>query len=148
MSLKDMKKYILCSLIIPVIVHPGRAQIRRDTIKISHGGYEIMAAFPGGDDNWKIYLKQHFKANEVLCKMPVRDPAYTETAMVQFKILKDGTVTAVFCRNANSINSALKNEAVRLIEASPRWIPAEHNKRLMNDFRIEKISITVSPLYL
>jgi len=143
-----MKKLILSNLIFLLINLSTEAQIKRDTIREAHGSYEIRAVFPGGDKNWKNYLKQNFREHEVRCKMPVCELTYTETAVIQFKILKDGKITEVFCKNSNSINSALMNEAVRLIMEAPPWIPAERNGRLVNDYRIEKISITISPLYL
>ena len=143
-----MKNFILIYLILLLIAFSADAQIKRDTIKGSHGSYEIRAVFPGGDKNWKNYLKQNFRENEVRCEMPVRNSIYTETAVVQFKILKDGKIAEVLCRNSNLINRTLKNEAVRLIMEAPLWISAERNGRLMNDYRIEKISITVSPVYL
>ncbi len=138
-----MRKFIYSYLILLIIISPSEAQIKRDTVKESHGSYEIRAAFPGGDKNWKNYLRQNFRENEVECEMPIRDTTYIETAVVQFKILKDGKIAEVLCRNSNLINSALKNEAVRLITEAPLWIPAERNERLMNDYRIEKISISV-----
>jgi len=143
-----MKNFILVYIILFTINLRAVAQTKRDTIKGAHGTIEIDACYPGGDKNWKNYLKQNFREHEVRCKMPVCELTYTETAVMQFKILKDGKIAEVFCKNSNSINSTLMNEAVRLIMEAPLWIPAERNGRLVNDYRIEKISITISPLYL
>jgi hypothetical protein len=80
--------------------------------------------------------------------MPARDTMYTETAIIQFKIFKDGTIINVKCINSDLVSIALKDEAIRLISSCPLWIPAQRNGRHTVAYRVEKISITVSPLYL
>ncbi len=65
-----------------------------------------------------------------------------------YKILKDGSIGEVRCKNSSSINIFLVNEAIRLIKESPKWIPAMQNGRLVNAYKTEEFSFTVSPLYL
>lgn len=143
-----MKKCILLYVASWVINSAGFAQVERDTIKGAHGSYHIYAVFPGGEKKWQEYLINNFRKKQVARNMPACDIGFSETAIVQFKILKNGTVAEVSCRNSYSISADLKREAVRVITDSPPWIPAEQNGRPINDYRIEKISITVSQLYL
>ena len=138
-----MKKVLLGYLMQSMIISSAYAQVKRDTLRGSHGSYEIKAAFPGGEEGWKSYLERNFRVSEVECEMPAQEATYAETAVIQFKILKNGKVAEVICRNSNLINSALKNEAIRLVRDAPIWTPAENNGRLINDFRIERISIKV-----
>src|SRR5688500_4915470 len=143
-----MNKLILIYLVLLGGTLVAKAQTTRDTIKGAHGNMEINTVFPAGEKNWKIYVAENFRANVVKCQMAVRDTPYTETAVIQFMISKDGSIRHVKCRNSHMVSAALKNEAERLIMGSPAWLPAWQNGRYINGYRKENISITISPLYL
>jgi hypothetical protein len=109
---------------------------------------EIDASFPGGEKEWQNYLIQNFRDQQLRCEIPYRDTPYTQNIVVMYKILKDGSIGEVRCKNSSLINIFLANEVVRLIKESPKWIPAIQNGRLVNVYKTEEFSFTVSPLYL
>lgn len=141
-----MNKAIVFYLIPFLISLSVNAQIKKDTEQYTHCVVEIDASFPGGEIAWQKYLKRNFKGK--VCQMPFRDSAYTQTAIIQFQIYKDGSIINVNCINSDSIYPALKNEAVKLIKNSPKWTPAQRNGRYQITNKLENISITVLPMYL
>jgi hypothetical protein len=142
-----MKIFVILFILFTVYA-PVNAQVKNDTIKCICCRVEIDASFPGGETNWKIYLADSFRVADIRCLMPIRDTSYTETAIVLFVISKDGSITNARCMNSKMISAFLKDEAERLIMASRKWIPAQQNGRVVNGYRRQEISITISPLYL
>ena len=142
-----MKLFFVCLILLlnDLFVH---AQIKKNNVESFGCNVESVASFPGEELAWKNYLKQNFKEEAVKCQMQSHDAVYTQVAEIWFVIERDGSVTDVKCINTNSINIALKDEAIRLIANSPKWKPGQQNGRTVKAFRKEKISIIVSPQYL
>jgi hypothetical protein len=113
----------------------------------THCAFECEAYFPGGKTAWERYLSKNFRRNEVRCQMISIDTAYTESAFVEFIVTKDGSIADVVCTNEDSINIALKKEAIRLIKEAPKWSPAQKKGRYQISNESEKISIAVYPQY-
>lgn len=80
------------------------------------------AEFPGGPDGWRKYLEGNLKyPKKALRKNTVG------VVRVQFIVDKQGSVTEV---NAlNDPGDGLAEEAVRVIQESGKWIPAEQKGR-------------------
>lgn len=120
-----MKKYlVLLVFLLPAIM--VKAQKNTHTKVSGQDGFfdkgveEQSAFFPGGVEKFYAYLKQNSKY-----------PLFTENGQsikpvfVGFIVQKDGTLTDVHV--LRSASPEFDAEAIRLIKASPPWIPGEQN---------------------
>lgn len=82
----------------------------------------IPAEFTGGSKAWKKYLESNLKADTVA---NAGAPAGIYTVRVQFKIDKEGNISEV--QALNNPGFGMAEEAVRVIQKSPRWKPAIQN---------------------
>lgn len=79
---------------------------------------EKIATFPGGARRWIDFLSRNFRYPKEARKQKIEG-----TVMVQFVISEDGTVTDV--RVMKPVHPLLDEEAVRIIQSSPKWEPAK-----------------------
>ena len=79
---------------------------------------EIFPEFPGGE----VELEKFLKDNIVYPK-EAKEAAIEGRVMVRFTINKDGTISDVTV--ARSPHKLLSDEAVRVIQAMPKWIPGK-----------------------
>ena len=92
----------------------------------------VNASFPGGTSAWLKYITNNIK-------YPQRD---TQTVSqicikIRFVVLKTGSVEDA--QPIDGIHDEFTNEAIRLIKASPVWVPAMQNGRLVNESRSQTI---------
>ncbi|MBL7882852.1 MAG: energy transducer TonB [Bacteroidia bacterium] len=87
---------------------------------------EIAAEFPGGNDSLIKFISENFNY-----------PAKTETTpigmakiLIQFTVGKDGTITNA--KVIKGFNKAYDTEALRVVNAMPKWIPAKQNNESIN----------------
>ena len=78
---------------------------------------EKVATFPGGVQRWIDFLSRNFRYPKEARKQKIEG-----TVMVQFVVSVDGTVTDV--RVTKPVHPLLDEEAVRIIQSSPKWQPA------------------------
>ena len=92
---------------------------------------DIDAQFQG---NWLGYLK-----NTV--KYPEESIIFNESgsAFVGFVVEVDGTITDVEIKNKR-LSKNLQKEAIRVVEASPRWKPGSKNGEYVRSTKIVKIN--------
>ncbi|WP_207493256.1 energy transducer TonB [Aridibaculum aurantiacum] len=95
---------------------------KSDAKIISFDKLERAAQFPGGPQAWVNYLSNNLRYPRKASKDKIEG-----TVKVQFLVTKEGLVTNV--KVVQSVHPSLDEEAVRLIEGSPRWEPAVQNKR-------------------
>jgi len=108
---------------------------------------EKEATFPGGEVNWREYIKNNFKVDSVsdLVWNQLPDKAKSKkgilqiVAIVQFIVCTDGTVCNV--EVLNKVPPAFKSEAERLITESKLWEPAEQNGRKVKAYRKQPITM-------
>ncbi len=86
--------------------------------------FQKAAAFPGGADAWVSYLQKNLRS-EVAAKH--KAPQGNYTVVVSFLVDKNGKVIEVNAENDPGYGTA--EEAVRVIEKSPYWIPAQQNNK-------------------
>ncbi len=85
---------------------------------------DVFAAFPGGEDKWKIYLKKQTKYprkawwNEMEADVAVK-----------LVIEKDGTISDAI--HLNTVGYGFEQEAVRLVKQSGKWKPAIHRGKVV-----------------
>ena len=81
---------------------------------------EEMPSFPGGKPAVVAYI-----AKSVKYPGPCIDNKIEGRVVCRFTITREGVVKAVAV--TNSVDPLLDKEAVRVISAMPKWIPAKHN---------------------
>ena len=88
---------------------------------------EKPAEFPGGPKGWTNYLMNNLDRD-----LPVKNKAVTGkyTIKLNFLVNKDGGVENVVAENNPGFGTA--EEAIRVIEKGPKWIPAEQNGKKVN----------------
>lgn len=89
---------------------------------------EVEATFPGGEKSWRKYLEANIKYPERASKL-----GKTGTVMVSFMVGKDGALGDMYI--AQSVEYSLDAEAMRLLQSSPNWIPANQNGRPVKAYR-------------
>ena len=72
--------------------------------------------FPGGEDAFHLYLGKNLKWPKT------EDGDSQGIVIISFFVEKDGTLTNF--QVAKSLGKAFDDEALRVIRASPKWIPA------------------------
>lgn len=83
---------------------------------------EIAASFPGGIGEWRRFLERQLNAD-----LPAENgaPSGVYTVVVSFIVNKLGQVSDV--RAETNPGYGTKEEAIRVIQKGPNWIPAEQN---------------------
>ncbi len=100
---------------------------------------EVEASFPGGLSAWKKYLERNLNASA-----PVDNGANpgSYTVMVQFIVSKDGSISNV--KALTSHGYGMEQEAVKVIQKGPKWVPAIQNGRHVNAYRKQPVTFVVS----
>ena len=113
-----MKAIFFILAFVPAIVY---CQIKRDTIKLAHGSFELEPAYPGGERALSKLFNSY--------KYPVsaeRDKV-EDSVIVQYVIDTLGCITNV--KVLNNPRSDLQQEALRLVYSQKQWLPAIYNTR-------------------
>ncbi|MFT3947786.1 MAG: energy transducer TonB [Agriterribacter sp.] len=99
---------------------------------------EEEAYFPGGNDVFKVYLQENLNTN-----IPKKNgaPAGTYKVVVQFIVAKDGTISDV--KALDKPGYGMDNEAVRVIEGGPKWVPGKMG-RPVKSYKKQPITFIVS----
>lgn len=80
----------------------------------------VLASYPGGEIEWKKYVKKHMKYP----RKAWWDEVETEIA-VKLIINKDGTIEQA--QHLSMAGYGFEKEAVRLVLESGKWLPATFN---------------------
>jgi len=116
-------------------------QNSRDTVGIFHK-VEVDASFPGGKNAWTKYLQLNLDANAPLEDLPRKTKTFTQTAICQFIVCKDGTVCEI--KVINDVLPSIKKEVERVIAKSGNWVPAEVNGKKVKSYKAQPITFFVS----
>lgn len=81
---------------------------------------EQQPSFPGGPFALMKYLRDNIRYPESAMEAQVQG-----RVTVQFVVEKDGSISDV--RVLRSVDPSLDKEAIRLVEAMPRWTPGKQN---------------------
>lgn len=92
---------------------------------------QIQAEYPGGIEKWRRYLIKNMRYPQEAVDSEIQG-----TVLVQFIVDKDGAVSDVVAVSGPEL---LRGEAVRVIRASGKWIPAEHNGRKVKAYRKQPV---------
>ena len=103
--------------------------------------FEREAVFSGGDAGWIKYLiKKLTDKSKIYTRHLKKGEAYT--AIVKFVVDKEGNTTAIKVENPR--NEKVDELAVKIIENSPKWIPAIQYNRKVSAYRRQPITFQVS----
>lgn len=83
---------------------------------------DIDAQYPGGISEMKKFIQENIQ-------YPHRDISVVGRVYVAFIVEKDGCVT--HAEVMRGISEECDEEALRLIRSMPKWIPAEHNGKVV-----------------
>ena len=119
-----MKYFLLSILFFPVLTF---SQIKRDTIKLDHGGYELEPAYQGGEKAL-IELFRSYKYPATAKRDNLED-----SVVVLYVIDTLGCITDV--KILNNPRNDFKQEALRLVYSQKQWLPAERNGRKMKGWK-------------
>jgi periplasmic protein TonB len=104
---------------------------------------ETEAAFPGGRPGWQQFLVQNIRFDKILPLVPKTGIRWEQTAVVQFIVEKDGSVSEL--KVVNEVSEAVAKEAIRIISNSPKWVPATQNGKKVRAYKKQPIMFVVEP---
>lgn len=76
---------------------------------------DVSPQFPGGNDVFFTYLDKNIKLPEAYKNKPVH---------VSYAINTDGTLSDI---SVSDVDDATEKEIIKIVEAAPKWIPAQKN---------------------
>lgn len=84
--------------------------------------------FPGKDGAWLKYLQSNLNpdVSAKYVKLPKDQQQAQVTVQLEFKVAEDGSISDIQVLNKKDVHPKLAAEAVRVIQESPRWMPAQY----------------------
>jgi len=101
-----------------------------------HRIVEQMPEFPGGMQELNQLIKKRLQYPQMAAENNIQG-----TTVVQFAVMKDGTVDKVTVYASS--HPLLDKEAVRVVKTLPRWIPGKINGKGVNSYFIIPIVFTL-----
>lgn len=95
---------------------------------------EIEASYPGGSKEWLAYLNKNFKYPQ-----EAQDQGIKGTVIVRFHVDKEGNVSDVEALSGPE-TGGLKEESIRIIKNSGKWIPAKQNGLSVKSYKKQPIT--------
>jgi TonB family protein len=88
--------------------------------KVVYNKAEVDPSFKGGEEALVKYLNEHIKYPEEAKKRGVEGTVY-----VDFVVAEDGSVreTVVNDGPGEKVDQSLRDEAIRLVQSMPKWVP-------------------------
>ena len=86
---------------------------------------EQPAQFPGGDEALKKYLNANLKYPDI-----AQENGIYGRVTVKFIVSKTGEISGI--EILRGVHASLDKEAIRLVAAMPKWIPAKQNGKAVN----------------
>lgn len=88
---------------------------------------QSIPRFPGKDGAWLKYLQSNLDPNIAAkyVKLPKDQQQAQVIVQVEFIVSEDGSISDIQVVNKKDVHPKLAAEAVRVIEESPRWVPAQ-----------------------
>ncbi|MBL7810576.1 MAG: hypothetical protein JNL57_00015 [Bacteroidetes bacterium] len=101
---------------------------------------DIHAVFPGGESSLLDYIRENF----VVPSRCVDDHIPCGYHLLQFVVDTKGKINDVKLLSGCNACPEWNAEMVRVITASPRWIPAQNKGRFVNSWRQIKLNLCSS----
>ncbi len=100
----------------PVGTGPSKV-VEEDNSIYNTAGIEVKPDFPGGIQKFYKYIQNNFT--------PPDEPGIKGKVFVSFVVEKDGSLTDI--KVIRDPGYGTKEEAIRVLKKSPRWVPGEQN---------------------
>jgi len=86
------------------------------------------ARFPGKEGAWLSYLQSNLDAKLAAkyVKLAKNQQEAADTVLVEYLIAENGSLSDIKVVNKDKVPSRLAEEAMRVIQESPRWVPANY----------------------
>jgi TonB family protein len=104
---------------------PALAQVTEDKVYTT---VESSAIYPGGNENFQRYLDANTRYPEEARRNNINAKIY-----LSFVVEKDGSLSNI--KLLNNAGYGCDEEAIRLIKASQKWIPAKQNGAFVRQMR-------------
>jgi periplasmic protein TonB len=98
---------------------------------------EKEAEFPGGSEAWARFLNKTLRYPEQAMSIDIQG-----TVTVQFVVDVDGSISGVTVVSG-PVEGGLREEAVRVIKKSGKWVPALQNGRYVKAYRLQAVVFKV-----
>ena len=99
---------------------------------------EIESTYPGGIPAWQRYMNKNFVYPE-----EAQNNGIDGQVMVRFIVDRDGNVSDVEAISGPT-TGGLREEAVRVIKKSGRWVPAVQNGRNVKSYKQQPVTFKLS----
>lgn len=99
---------------------------------------QVEASFPGGERKWIQYLQRNADGEVATTH---EAPSGTYTVMIKFVVDTLGNISDVHALTAHGYG--MENEAIRVIQRGPRWVPAQQNGHRVKAYRKQPITFRV-----
>lgn len=95
--------------------------------KIDFASLQSGPRFPGKEGAWMKYLQTNLNSQLGIkyIKLAKDQQSASVTVQVEFAVAKDGSLSNIQVINKKEVHSKLAEEAVRVVQESPRWLPAQ-----------------------
>ncbi len=99
---------------------------------------EIEATFPGGDSAWSKFLNHNLKYPDDAVNNEIHG-----TVIVQFVVDTAGNISDIKAISGPK-KGGLREESVRVITLSGKWVPATQNGHTVQSYKTEPIQFKLS----
>lgn len=110
---------------------------QQDTTLLSFAEIDVLPQFPGGQDGWSAYVSKNLRYPE-----EARNKNIYGRVTVRFVVEKDGSISNI--KVLRGIGGGCDEEAIRLLQASPRWKPGKDNGKPVRVSYIMPIAFKLS----
>jgi hypothetical protein len=123
----SMKNNLLLTAVILFSVL--RCSAQDSTSDRTYTKVEVEASYPGGSHAWLLYLNHNLHYPDDAVNNEIMG-----TVVVQFIVNTDSTITDVQAISGPK-KGGLREESVRVITLSGKWVPAMENGRLVRSYK-------------
>jgi protein TonB len=99
---------------------------------------EIEAAYPGGLPAWQKFLSKNLRYPDDAINNEIQG-----TVIVQFIVDKEGNISSV-AAVSGPLKGGLKEEAVRIIKISGKWVPAVQDGHQVKSYKKQPLVFKLS----
>ena len=113
--------------------------------KIDFASMQSGPRFPGKEGAWQKYLQANLNSQLGIkyIKLAKDQQSASVTVNVEFVVAKDGSISDIQVLNKKEVHPKLAGEAVRVVQDSPRWLPAQAYGQPINGSVRQSITFSV-----